>query len=71
MTRTELLHAIKAACDVSDDTELWIYGSQAILGTVADPPESLTASVEVDVEPVNHPDAVSDGFQRRFAYYSN
>ena len=32
MTRDQLEHAIRAACDVSEDTELWISGSQAILG---------------------------------------
>jgi hypothetical protein len=32
MTRDQLEHAIRAACDVSNDTELWIFGSQALLG---------------------------------------
>ena len=32
MTRDQLEHAIRAACDVSGDNELWIFGSQAILG---------------------------------------
>jgi len=32
MTRDQLEHAIRAACDVSKDAELWIFGSQAILG---------------------------------------
>jgi hypothetical protein len=31
MTRDQLEHAIRAACDVSKDTELYIFGSQAIL----------------------------------------
>ena len=32
MNRDQLEHAIRAACDVSEDTELWIFGSKAILG---------------------------------------
>ena len=32
MTRAQLEHAIRAACDVADDTDLIIFGSQAILG---------------------------------------
>jgi hypothetical protein len=58
MTRDQLEHAIRAACDVSDDTELWIFGSQAILGEFPDAPASLRASIEVDVQPKNRPEAV-------------
>ncbi len=57
MTRDQLEHAIRAACDVSQDTELWIFGSQAILGEFPDAPESLRASIEVDVQPKNRPEA--------------
>jgi hypothetical protein len=58
MTRDQLEHAIRAACDVSNDTELWIFGSQALLGEFPDAPESLRASIEVDVQPKNRPEAV-------------
>jgi hypothetical protein len=58
MTRDQLEHAIRAACDVSNDTELWIFGSQALLGEYPDAPESLRASIEVDVQPKNRPEAV-------------
>lgn len=57
MTRDQLEHAIRAACDVSNDTELWIFGSQAILGEFPNAPESLRASIEVDVQPKNRPEA--------------
>ena len=30
MTRAELEHAIRAACDVARDTEVYVFGSQAI-----------------------------------------
>lgn len=56
MTRDELEHAIRAACDVADETELYVFGSQAILGTYPDPPQTLLQSVEVDVAVVRHPE---------------
>ena len=56
MRYDQLEHAIRAACDVSGDTELLIFGSQAILGSFPDAPESLRASVEVDVQSKNLPE---------------
>jgi hypothetical protein len=58
MTRDQLEHAIRAACDVSNDTELWIFGSQAISGEFPNAPASLRASIEVDVQPKNRPETV-------------
>lgn len=58
VTREQLEHAIRAACDVSEDSELWVFGSQAILGEFPNAPDSLRASIEVDVQPKNRPDAV-------------
>lgn len=58
MTRAQLEHAIRAACDVADDTEVLVFGSQAILGEHPDAPPELRASVEVDLQPVNRPEAV-------------
>jgi hypothetical protein len=52
----QLEHAIRAACDVSGDTELLVFGSQAILGSFPDAPESLRASIEVDVQAKNLPE---------------
>ena len=60
MTRDQLEHAIRAACEVSGDTEVWVFGSQAILGEHPDAPESVCASIEVDIQPKNHPDKVDD-----------
>lgn len=60
MNRNELEHAIRAACDVADDDELWVFGSQAVLGQFPDAPESLRRSIEVDVCPRHHPDRVDD-----------
>ncbi len=58
MTREQLEHAIRAACEVAGDTELWVFGSQAILAQYPDAPVGLRASIEVDVQPKNRPDAV-------------
>lgn len=60
MTLEQLKHAIRAACIVSGDTEVWIFGSQAILGAFPNPPESLLTSIEVDLQPKNKPEAVDD-----------
>lgn len=78
MTREELEHAIRAACDVADDAELWVFGSQAILGEYPDAPEALRQSMEADVAPKNHPERVDsiDGalgelsqFHRTYGFY--
>lgn len=74
----QLEHAIRAACEVADDTEIVIFGSQAILATYPDAPESLRASIEVDVQPLNRPEAIDriDGalgefspFHAAFGFY--
>jgi hypothetical protein len=56
VTRDQLEHAIRAACDVAEDSEVWVFGSQAILGEFPDAPEVLRASIEVDMQPKNRPD---------------
>lgn len=56
MRRAELEHAIRAACDVAHDEEIWVFGSQAILGEFPDAPEQLRQSAEVDVCPKNFPE---------------
>jgi hypothetical protein len=56
VTRDQLEHAIRAACDVAEDSEVWVFGSQAILGEFPDAPEALRASIEVDMQPKNRPD---------------
>jgi len=55
MTRRELEHAIRAACDVADDTEIYVFGSQAILGQYPNAPAELRQSAEADVAPKNKP----------------
>lgn len=58
MTRAELEHAIRAACDVSGDTEVYVFGSQAILGQYPDAPERLRQSAEADIAPVTAVDMI-------------
>jgi hypothetical protein len=58
MTRAELEHAIRAACDVADEREVFIFGSQSILGSHPDAPAALLRSIEVDVCPVHRADRI-------------
>lgn len=43
---------------MAEDTELVVFGSQAILGQYPEAPPDLRASIEVDVQPLNHPERV-------------
>jgi len=45
VTREEPEHAIRAACDVGGDAELWVFGSQSILGQYPEAPEALRMSI--------------------------
>lgn len=78
MTRKELEHAIRAACDVAEDDAVWVFGSQAILGQYPEAPATLRQSIEVDVSPRNRPERVDaiDGalgelsrFHDTYAFY--
>jgi hypothetical protein len=60
MTFEQLEHAIRAACDVADDSEVIVFGSQAILGTFPEAHEDLRQSIEADIAPKNRPDRVDD-----------
>lgn len=78
MTFEELEHAIRATCDVADDNEVVVFGSQAILGIHRDAHPDLRQSVEADISPLNHPERVDaiDGalgegsqFHATFGFY--
>lgn len=60
MTRDELEHAIRAACDIAGDDAVYVFGSQAILGQFPDPPEVLRMSAEADMCPKNNTGATDD-----------
>jgi len=78
VTRQELEHAIRAACDVAEDDAVYVFGSQAILGQFPDAPAALRRSAEVDMTPRTHPERVDaiDGalgalspFHAAFGFY--
>lgn len=78
MKRTELEHIIRAAAQISDDDEIIVVGSQAVLGQFPEAPAELLVSVEADVYPKNHPERweLVDGsigelspFHTTFGYY--
>lgn len=58
MTREELEHAIRAACDLAHDTEVVVFGSQAILGQFPDAPATLRQFAEADIAPKHALDKV-------------
>jgi len=58
VTRHELEHAIRATCDVTDETEVIVFGSQAILGQFPDAPDELRQSAEADIAPKHALDKV-------------
>ena len=68
MRRADLLHIVAAAAHIVGEEEFVIVGSQAILGSYPDAPESLLRSREADIYPRNSPDeaikiegAIGDG----------
>jgi hypothetical protein len=80
MRRTELEHIIRAAAANSDTDEIVIIGSQAILGSIPDPPPEMCESIEADVFPKEKPEdsILIDGaigeesvFHRTFGYYAH
>ncbi len=80
MRREQFEHVIAAAAEVSGEREIVVIGSQAILGNVDEPPESMLFSMEADVYPRNDPgkaDEIEGGmgegsqFQSTFGYYAH
>ena len=56
MTREQFEHAVRAACDLTRESEVIIIGSQAILGEHPDASEFLRQSTEIDLIVKNRPD---------------
>jgi len=80
MTRQQLEHIIRAAGSITNERELLILGSQAILGAIAQPPPELTLSTEADVCPLGDPDKAElisgsigelSRFQETYGYYAH
>ena len=77
--RSQLEHLIRAAADLTEDEEIVVIGSQAILAQFPNAPEEILVSVEADLFPKNRPERadVIDGsigegspFHATFGYYA-
>ena len=79
MTREQLEHAIRAACDVAGEEVVIVFGSQSILAQYPDVPDELRQSMEADIAPGSDDPAVADlidgargedsGFQQVHGFY--
>jgi hypothetical protein len=56
MNRIQLEHIIRAASEISDDSEIIVIGSQAIHAQKMKLPPIAFQSIEADVYPRNHPE---------------
>jgi hypothetical protein len=73
-------HVIAVAAAITGEDEIVVIGSQAILGSVEEPPEEMVRSIEADVYPLADPakaeaidGAIGDGsqFQVTYGYYAH
>jgi len=73
-------HLVAAAAEVTGQDEFVVVGSQAILGTFNEPPDSMLQSMEADIYPKRAPEAadlidgnLGDGsqFHAAFGYYAH
>jgi hypothetical protein len=71
----EFDHVVAAAAEVTGHYEFVVVGSQAILGSHEEPPESMLESLEADIYPLRDPraadlidGALGDGSQFHLAY---
>jgi hypothetical protein len=80
LRKADFHHVIAAAADVSGETEFVVIGSQAILGCIDEPPESMLRSMEADIYPSGNPGkateidaSLGDGsqFQSTYGYYAH
>jgi hypothetical protein len=80
MNRSQLEHIIRAAGDISEDDEIIVLGSTAILAQFPNVPPDLLYSMEADIFPKNKPEMaqVIDGcigelspFHQTFGYYAH
>lgn len=60
MNRAQLEHVLRAAGAIADVDVLVVIGSQSVLGTLANPPHTLTVSMEVDLYPPDDPARADD-----------
>jgi hypothetical protein len=80
MRHQDLLHVVAAAAQIVGETEFVVIGSQAILASHPDAPETLLRSQEADLYPLRAPEkaeriegALGDGspFQQTYGFYAH
>ncbi len=80
MKRAELEHIIRAAAAITNQRDIAVIGSQALLAQFPDAPATLLASMEADVYPIDRPDlsiqidgAIGERslFHETFGYYAH
>lgn len=80
MRRADFEHVVGAAANITRLDEFVVVGSQAILGSFADVPESMLRSLDADLYPLRAPAAADDidwalgdgsQFQLTFGYYAH
>ncbi|HWK26252.1 MAG TPA: hypothetical protein VNS09_06815 [Solirubrobacter sp.] len=80
MRREHFEHVVAAAANVVKEDEFVVIGSQAILGTLREPPAELLESMEADMYPLHRPElsdfidgALGDGspFEQQFGYFAH
>jgi hypothetical protein len=80
MTRAQLEHILRAAGAITEEREIVVLGSQAILGTFPDAPAELRRSMEADAFPLGAPEKADliDGtigelspFHETYGYYAH
>ena len=80
MNRRALEHLLRAASAITNERNLIVIGSQAVLGQFPDAPTTLLASVEADLYPSDAPEKsdLIDGaigelsrFHQAFGYYAH
>lgn len=79
MRKENFDHVIAVAVEISGEREIVVIGSQAILGSVEEPPEALLESMEVDIYPLGDPEKAIEieavlgegsSFQGLYGYYA-
>jgi len=80
MTRNDINRLLVEAMRVTNHRDYVIIGSLSVLGAVAQPPESMTQSVDVDLYPKNDPGRASEiatalgegsEFEQTYDYYAD
>lgn len=80
MDAEQFCHVVAAAAAVTGQDEFVVIGSQAILGSIEHPPQSMLVSLEADMYPLHDPaaadlidGALGDGsqFHLAFGYYAH